>query len=137
MTGWNAAKVETFKTGFTEFLQYIQIDSKDTGGGTILGDAIYYAQQRFLDAVWRGLSRDVHNIDALKSRQLGISTICKPLVLFWMGIHDGLQGAMIFDTDAHKESARRSATGRFCISWRPGSDRAAAPAFSAVRPGSA
>lgn len=106
-TGWNAAKVEAFKESFADFLGRIRIDSKDTGGGTVLGENIYYSQQRFLDGVWDALSNDIHDIKALKSRQLGISTICKPLVLFWMGVHDGLQGAMIFDTDAHKEAARR------------------------------
>lgn len=107
MSGWNAEKVDAFKAAFTDFLGKITIDSKDTGGGTVLGDNIYYAQQRFLDALWEALAIDIHDLKCLKSRQLGISTIVKPLVLFWMGIHDGLQGAMIFDTDAHKESARR------------------------------
>lgn len=96
-----------FKESFAEFLSFVTIDSKDTGGGTALADHIYYAQERFLGATWDALSRDIHDIKCLKSRQLGISTICKPLVLFWMGVHDGLEGAMIFDTDAHKEAARR------------------------------
>lgn len=105
--GWTPAKVNAFKEGYADFLKRVRIDSKDTGGGTILADNIYYAQERFYDAVWDSLSRDIHDIKCLKSRQLGISTACRPLVTFWMGIHDGIQGGMIFDTDAHKEAARR------------------------------
>lgn len=107
MTGWNPEKVAAFKAGYEDFLKRVHIDSKDTGGGTILGGNTYYAQERFNDAVWDALSNDIHDIKCLKSRQLGISTACKPLVNFWMGVHDGIQGAMIFDTDAHKETARR------------------------------
>jgi hypothetical protein len=107
MTGWNSAKVAAFRTGFEDFLDRVTIDSKDTGGGTNLGENIYTSQKRFYDAAWDALSRDVHDVKCLKARQLGISTACRPLVTFWMGVHDGLQGAMIFDTDAHKETARR------------------------------
>src|SRR3984957_6185804 len=106
MSGWDAAKVEVFKEQFLGFLNYWYIDSKDTGGDTVLGNNIYYAQERLLNGVWGPLSRDIHDIKILKSRQLGASTVCKPLVSFWMGVHDGLQGAMIFDTNGHKEEAR-------------------------------
>jgi hypothetical protein len=107
MSGWDVIKVQAFKEQFSGFLQYWFIDSKDTGGDTVLGDNIYYAQQRLLDGVWDALSRDVHDIKILKSRQLGASTIAKPLITFWMGVHDGLQGAMIFDTTSHREEARK------------------------------
>ena len=104
---WGPAKVETFKKQFMKFLKHVKIDSKETGGATILGDCIYEAQQRFLDAVWGALSDDVHDIKTLKSRQLGISTISMPLVMFWLGVFDGMQGAMIFDTGPHMAGTRR------------------------------
>jgi len=103
---WTPRKVELFTENFYEFLRFVRIDSKETGGDTPLYDNIYDAQQRLLDALWAALANDVHDLKCLKSRQLGISTICKPLVLFWMGVHDGIQGGMIFDTDQHKEAAR-------------------------------
>lgn len=34
------------------------------------------------------------------------STISRALVIFWLGMHRGMQGAMIFDTESHKEEAR-------------------------------
>lgn len=103
---WTPQKVELFTENFYEFLRFVRIDSKETGGDTPLAENIYYAQQRLLDRLWEALSDDIHDVKCLKSRQLGISTICKPLVLFWMGVHDGIQGGMIFDTDQHKEAAR-------------------------------
>ena len=104
---WNAKKVESFKKNFMKFLNYVKIDSKETGGGTVLGKSIYNAQRMFLDAVWDGLSNDIHDFKTLKSRQLGISTISMPLVMFWLGMHDGMQGAMIFDTGPHMAATRR------------------------------
>ena len=59
-----------------------------------------------LDAVFDGLSEDIHDFKILKSRQLGISTISRALIIFWLGVHRGMQGAMIFDTESHKEEAR-------------------------------
>ena len=108
MTGaWNAAKVASFKNHFFDFLGSVQINSKDLGGGTVLGDHLYEGQRRFLNTVFDGLANDVHDFKCLKSRQLGLTTITRSLSLFWLGMHDGLQGALIFDNDAHKEDARR------------------------------
>jgi hypothetical protein len=104
-TAWNRAKVETFKKQFYRFLPHVEVNSKELGKFK-LGDAVYQAQRRFLDGVFDALARDVHDIYVLKSRQLGISTISRALTLFWIGMHDGLKGYMIFDTDAHKEEAR-------------------------------
>jgi len=107
---WTPEKVAAFRAGFYGFLKYVVINSKDTGGLTVMADNIYFAQQRFLDSVFDGLSEDVHDFKALKSRQLGISTISRALALFWLGVHSGLQGAMIFDTDSNKEVARAEIT---------------------------
>ncbi len=103
--GWNVEKVSIFEREFLNFLRYVQVNSKDLGP-IILGEHIYRAQQRFLDGVFRGLAEDKHDFKVLKSRQLGISTLARALTLFWIGIHDGLKGYMVFDTDAHKEEAR-------------------------------
>lgn len=105
--GWNSQKTETFKRVFFEFLKHVRINSKETGGDTVLADHIYEAQRRFLDCIWEGLSRDIHTFNFLKSRQLGISTISRALSVFWLGMHKGLQGAMVFDTQAHREESRK------------------------------
>jgi hypothetical protein len=105
-SAWNIEKVEAFRDAFYEFLGYVRINSKERGGDFCLADGVYEAQYRMLDAIWDGLADDIHDFKVLKSRQLGISTISRALVIFWLGMHRGMQGAMIFDTEAHKEEAR-------------------------------
>src|ERR1700744_832551 len=102
---WNSAKVEVFKEEFFRFLAFVSVNSKENGV-IRLGERVYRAQQRFLDGVFAGLSENIHDFKILKSRQLGISTMSRALTLFWIGVHAGLKGYMIFDTDAHKEDAR-------------------------------
>jgi hypothetical protein len=102
---WNSAKVDVFKEEFFRFLAFVSVNSKENGV-IRLGERVYRAQQRFLDGVFAGLSENIHDFKILKSRQLGISTMSRALTLFWIGVHAGLKGYMIFDTDAHKEEAR-------------------------------
>lgn len=105
--GWNPEKVAVFRDSFERFLEHVKINSKELGGGTVLAEHIYRAQQMFLDGVFDALSEDIHDIYVLKSRQLGLSTITRALSLFWLGMHDGLQGAMVFDTAYNTSRARR------------------------------
>lgn len=106
MTGaWNPEKVKIFKDAFYEFLNHVEISSKETGS-TILGDCLYRAQHMFYDAVFDALENDIHDIYCLKSRQLGISTGTRALTLFWLGMHDGLRGTMVFDTSFNTQAAR-------------------------------
>lgn len=108
MTGaWNPTKVAAFREGFSEFLNHIYISSKETGGRTVLGESLYRAQHMFYDSILDGLSVDIHEFYTLKSRQLGISTGTRALSLFWLGIHDGLRGAMVFDSSFNTAAARR------------------------------
>jgi hypothetical protein len=103
---WNAEKVEAFRAAFFEFLGYLRINSKEKGGDYRIIDGLYEAQYQFLDTIFDGLAEDIHDYKCLKSRQLGLSTISRALVIFWLGMHRGMQGAMIFDTESHKEEAR-------------------------------
>lgn len=103
---WSALKADSFRAEFLTFLGFCVINSKESGP-TILGDHIFGSQQRLLDEIFDGLQAGVHDFKALKSRQLGCSTFARAFALFWMGVHDGLQGACILDSDLNKESARR------------------------------
>src|SRR5215469_11277899 len=107
---WNPQKVSTFRAQFYEFLNYVSINSKENGN-IVLGEHLYPAQTRFLDQVFEGLAEDKHDIKHLKSRQLGVSTITRALSLFWLGVHSGLKGYMVMDTDQHKEEARLEILG--------------------------
>lgn len=90
-----------------EFLSYCKINSKDTGADTILGDNLFEGQRRFLTTVFDALEQDIHKIYVLKSRQLGLSTISRALSVFYLGMHPGLPGSMVLDTDPNKQAARR------------------------------
>ena len=104
--GWNADKVAAYRKAFFSFLKYVQIDSKDKGGGYCLADGVYEAQFRFLDGIFEGLANDIHDFKILKSRQLGISTISEALFVFLLGMIKGVQAAVVFDTNGHLKSAR-------------------------------
>lgn len=103
--GWDAGKVAVFKAEFFEFIKHVKINSKEKGQ-IVVGDYVYRAQRRFLDTIFDGLSEDKHDFKVLKSRQLGISTISRALTLFWIGIHPGMKGYMVYDTGEHREEAR-------------------------------
>jgi hypothetical protein len=105
MPAWTPEKVAVFRQSFYSFLKAVRINSKEKGP-IVLGDNIYRSQYRFFECVFGGLSRDIHDFKHLKSRQLGISSGSRALTVFWCGVHSGLRGYMVFDTDSHKEEAR-------------------------------
>jgi hypothetical protein len=106
MAGWTEQKRDRVEAAFYAFLAKCYINSKDKGR-ICLGEHLYDGQMQFITTVFDALEEDIHDIYVLKARQLGISTITRALMAFYLGIHDGLKGALVFDTAPHKESARR------------------------------
>ena len=106
MAGWSHAKREKAELAFYQFLKRCFVNSKDAGR-ICLGDSLYDGQTKFITTVFDGLEEDIHKIFVLKSRQLGLSTIARALSIFYLGTHEGLKGALVFDTAPHKESARK------------------------------
>jgi hypothetical protein len=102
---WSAEKASSFKAEFLEFLNHCYISSKESGV-TCLGENIFGSQTRMLDYIFLGLQEGIHDFKCLKSRQLGCSTFARAFAIFWLGVHDGLRGAVILDTDMNKDSAR-------------------------------
>lgn len=92
---------------FLEFIERLQIDSKENDDGKLVP---YGAQLRFLETLARGLEDDIRFFVFLKARQLGISTIGIAVDLFWMLMHDRLQGALIADTAENKDKFRHIMT---------------------------
>src|SRR5215475_4908601 len=91
---------------FLEFIGYMTILSKEidnTDRATPLLDVLYGAQYRFLNNIATGLDEGIHSFTCLKARQLGISTISLAIDVFWLTMHDGLQGALITDEESNKE----------------------------------
>lgn len=105
MVAWTKQKALAFESSFYDFLSHCVINSKEKGQ-IHLGRNTYLAQKMFTNAIFTGLQSDIHDFKCLKSRQLGMSTIARAFGLFWLGVHDGLQGACVLDTDSNRQYAR-------------------------------
>lgn len=100
--------VKLWLPAFLRFISLIRITSKEAEEPVPI--IPYEAQKRFLRDLTDGLEADIHHFVVLKARQLGISTILLALDIFWLYMHPGLQGALIFDTSDNKEAARQTLT---------------------------
>lgn len=105
MAGWSHQKRLAFEEAFYTFLGQCRINSKNLGFVS-LGEHLYYGQKYFITKTLDGLEQDKHDIYVLKSRQLGITTIARALSTFYLGIHRGLAGALVFDSNENKNLAR-------------------------------
>jgi hypothetical protein len=105
MAGWSEEKRDRVESAFYDFLGRCYVNSRDHGR-ICLGEHLFDGQIEFISAVFDALEDDIHKIYVLKSRQLGISTICRALIVFFMGTIRGLKGALVFDTAPNREEAR-------------------------------
>ena len=104
MASWTPEFAERHKQAFLQHLNNTMVKSKDAGY-IILGENLLTSQKIVIDTVFDGLGRDIHQFKVLKSRQLGISTITRSIMLYFNGIFE-LTSALLFDTTAHLEEAR-------------------------------
>jgi hypothetical protein len=105
MAGWSRAKREIFEESFYQFLNSCRVNTKNYGMIS-LGSQLYYGQKRVITRTLDALENDVHDIYVLKSRQLGISTISRAFSTFWLGMHRGLSGALVFDSTENRNLAK-------------------------------
>jgi len=105
MPGWTAEKRERIEKQFYAYLKRCYVNTKDYGR-ICLGDNLYVGQKYAITRIFDALERDIHDIYILKSRQLGISTIFRAFTVFLIGVHKGVKGAIVFDTDNNKTQAR-------------------------------
>jgi hypothetical protein len=91
---------------FREFIGHLRIDSKELEGPQPLLDNIYESQKMFLEQIAEGLERDIHHFVCLKARQLGVSTISLAVTLFWITVHEGIQGALITKDEGDRDKFR-------------------------------
>lgn len=94
MADWTKEYAMEVKEAFYDFLNHCEVKSKEKGW-IILGHHLYDAQIRAIEGIFNGLATGKHDIKILKSRQLGISTIIRCLMLFWAGIFE-ITGALVF-----------------------------------------
>lgn len=105
MAGWTRKKRRATEKAFYDFLGRCFINSKDAGR-ICLGDNLYQGQRDCITKIFDALEQDIHRILILKSRQLGISTIIRALIIFLLGLHRGLKGAIVFDSESNKAESR-------------------------------
>lgn len=96
MTDFNPEK-------FVRFCSLLRIDSKELGRIPLV---LTGGQRYLVDQIAEGLANDIHTFVVLKGRQMGISTICLALDLYWPAKFRGLQGAIVTDTDENREVFR-------------------------------
>ena len=107
--GWSSEKRERVELAFFQFLKRCYVNTKDYGL-ICIGDNLFMGQTYAINKIFDALEEDIHDIYILKSRQLGISTIFRCLIIFLLGIHKGLKGAIVFDTAENKSQARSELT---------------------------
>src|SRR6266850_1086430 len=92
---------------FTQFCANLQIDSKEFGTIPLrfLGTQTY-----LLDEIISGLDAGIHEFDVLKARQLGITTACLALDLYWLFKHEGLRGTLVTHDEETREECRANLT---------------------------
>lgn len=87
---------------FWKFCTALKVDTKELGLTTLSPQNLMGTQRYFIEEVAKGLSEGVHTFVILKGRQLGITTICLALDLYWLFIHSGMSGSMV----THDEETR-------------------------------
>lgn len=105
MAGWSHEKRVAVEKAFYQYLSRCFVNSKDAGR-ICLGESLYDGQRWVITDIFDALEADKHRVFLLKSRQLGISTLIRALTIFLLGVHKGLKGAIIFDTDNNRTEAR-------------------------------
>jgi hypothetical protein len=88
---------------FEAFCATLWIDSKEFGRMPLTW---LESQRYFVEQIAAGLKEDIHEFVILKGRQMGISTVSLALDIYWIFKHQGLQAAIVTDTDENREIFR-------------------------------
>ena len=107
--GWSPEKRRVLQDTLYEFLNHCWIDSKDHGL-ICLGQHLYLGQHLLIKMILDGKEEGINDFYCLKSRQLGISTIVRAIIIFFQGMFPGTKGAIVLDTTKNREEARTEIT---------------------------
>lgn len=88
---------------FTEFAASLRIDTKDEGLQPL---RLWGPQRAVLDAIRKALSTDKRSLVILKGRQMGISTLSLAFTLYWIQRFNGVQGALVSDSEPNRDFFR-------------------------------
>ncbi len=92
---------------FKSFIKHFTIDSKETGIGPL---RLYKSQELLLEQIAAGLKNDIRHYTVLKARQMGMSTFCLALDLFWLIMYPGTQGAIVVDDEGNRDQFKNTIT---------------------------
>jgi hypothetical protein len=88
---------------FEAFCGELKISAKEKG---LIPFKWLGGQRYVMEKIAEGLHNDIHSFVILKGRQMGISTVTLALDLYWLFKYEGLQGAVVTDTDDNREVFR-------------------------------
>lgn len=95
---------------FRKFCSSLRIDTKELGLTTLSPDVLLGTQNYFVEEVASGLDAGIHTFVILKGRQLGITTICLALDLYWIYTHEGMGGSMVTHDEETRDMFRSTLT---------------------------
>ena len=93
-------------TNFWKFCSDLKIDTKELGEITLNPKSLMGTQRYFIEEIARGINEGCHEFVVLKGRQLGITTICIALDLYWSFKHKGMSGSLVTHDEETKEMFR-------------------------------
>ena len=118
MAGWSKEKRVNTEKAFYAFLDNAYVFSKERGRFCV-GQELYDGQRRVISEIFDALEDDIHDIYILKSRQLGVSTIFRVLIVFLIGIHKGVKGAIASLREVPLDALSATPTNMAsCRRWR-------------------
>ena len=102
------SKANKYLTLFQDFVADIRIVSKEVVSDDPRGVplVLWESQRRLIKEVGGGLDDGIHQFFALKSRQLGVTTVSLAIDVFWLAMHNNIIGAMVTDNEANREANR-------------------------------
>ena len=91
-------------SGFPAFCARLQIPSRDRG---LVPFAPMWGSQRYLlGEIEAGLRAGIHEFVIVKGRQLGVTTLCDALDLWYLQSYSGLTGMLVSDDDDNRDYRR-------------------------------
>lgn len=95
---------------FWRFCSALRIDSKELGLTTLSPENLLGTQRYFIEQVAKGIEEGIHYFVVLKGRQLGITTICLALDLYWEFRHSGMSGSLVTHDEETRDMFRSTLT---------------------------
>ena len=95
---------------FWSFCSALRVDTKEKGEVTLSPENLMGTQIYFITEIARGINEGCHHFVILKGRQLGITTICIALDLYWAFKHNGVSGSLVTHNEESREMFRTTIT---------------------------